>query len=73
MRGGKIHFARLENSARLKRVKRILDDGEPHSTREIIFVADVCAVNSIVSELRENGYPVRCDRKSKNRWIYQKG
>lgn len=67
-----IHYAQIKNSPRLQRVKKLLDDGKPHSTREIISVANVCAVNSIASELRHNGYAVRCERKSKDRWEYQK-
>lgn len=50
-----MHAARLSHSPRLQRVLNLLEDGEPHSTMEIILGAQVCAVNSIVSELRANG------------------
>lgn len=55
-----MHFARLEKSDRLRRVLALLSDGRPRTTREIVRMADVCAVNSIVSELRANLYDIRC-------------
>ena len=51
----------MEKSARLRRVLDLLMDGQPHTTREIIYQADVCAVNTCVAELRANGYTIRCD------------
>jgi hypothetical protein len=48
-----MHARNLKTSAQLQRVDRILSDCMPHSTREISRAADVCAVNSIVDELRE--------------------
>jgi hypothetical protein len=39
---------------------------------EIIRKAKVCAVSSIVSELRANGINIRCDRIH-DRWYYQLG
>lgn len=47
-----IHAASLGSSDRLRRVVRLLCDGQPHSTLEITQACSVCAVNSIVSELR---------------------
>jgi hypothetical protein len=57
-----IHYAKLDNSARLQRVHRLLSDGEWHGTREIIQRANVCAVNTACAELRANGLMVstRC-------------
>lgn len=54
---GKIHAARLEASPRLQRVLAFLRirGSQGATTREIIEHADVCAVNSIIEELRENG------------------
>lgn len=62
---GTIHAALLENSERLQRVAKFLSDGKPHSTREIIIGADVCAVNAIVGELRDlkNGFDIVCKRR----------
>jgi hypothetical protein len=50
-----IHYAKLESSERLQRVLRLLSDGRWHSTRDIMFGADVCAVSTTMAELRENG------------------
>lgn len=58
-----IHFARLENSARLQRVKAYLQDGLEHSTQCIITNAKVCAVNSAIDELRANGFSITCRRR----------
>lgn len=53
-----MHAAALD-SPRLQRVLAVLRDGREHSTREIVLAADVCAVNSIVAELRTHGFDVR--------------
>jgi len=55
-----MHYARLEKSGRLQRVLALLSDGLPRTTREIVRGADVCAVNSIVTEIRANGYDIDC-------------
>jgi len=55
-----MHYARLERSGRLQRVLALLSDGSPRTTREIVKGADVCAVNSIITELRANGYDIKC-------------
>ena len=55
-----IHYARLESSKRLQRLKEFLSDGRPHTTLEIISGAKVCAVNTAISELRRNGVLVDC-------------
>ena len=47
-----MHAARLESSSRLKRVFELLADGREHSTQDIVRGAGVCAVNSIIAELR---------------------
>ena len=55
-----MHAAKLESSGRLQRVLAVLKGGEPKTTRELIRAADVCAVNSAVSELRRNGLSISC-------------
>ena len=50
-----MHAARLSRSPRLRRVHELLIDGREHSTRDIVRAAHVCAVNSCIAELRENG------------------
>jgi len=67
---GGIHFARLEYSPRLQRVLKYLTDKKPHSTRDIVREANVCAVNSCIDELRQNGFNIKCARKG-NVWRYQ--
>lgn len=60
--------ARLENSDRLQRVLGLLAsrarlgiaDGWI-TTRQIVRLAHVCAVNSIISELRDNGCVIDCE------------
>lgn len=61
-----MHYAKVETSKRLKRVLNLLSDGLPHTTRDIVRRASVCAVNSIISELRMNGYDINC-------WCHRKG
>jgi hypothetical protein len=65
-----MHAARIEASERLQRVLAVLSDGREHTTYEIVHAAQVCAVNSIVAELRANGYRVGCQRRG-DRWFYR--
>lgn len=69
-----MHAAQLSKSARLKRVLKALTEadkkGEALSTMQIIEQAKVCAVNSIVAELRANGYPISCKRDN-GCWFYK--
>lgn len=62
--------AKVESSPRLQRVLAVLKDCRPHTTLDIIAYARVCAVNSCVAELRENGYDIDCTRKG-DIWHYQ--
>ena len=55
-----LHAARVDRSDRLRRVLAVLEDGREHSTLDIATAARVCAVNSIVAELRANGFAVAC-------------
>lgn len=57
-----MNYAKLEKSERLQRVMAVLKDRQPHSTYEIQNLAMVCAVGSSVSELRQQGYGIKCDR-----------
>lgn len=68
---GKAHSARLESSERLQRVLDVLLDGQPHTTREIIIAADVCAVNSIITEIRANGFTIACEPVKGKRGVYE--
>lgn len=64
-----MHAANIERSSRLQRVLKVLRDGKKHTTRDIIRKASVCAVNSIVSELRLNGVNIACERQGA-KWSY---
>jgi hypothetical protein len=67
---GAIHFARIENSDRLRRVLAVLSDRQPHSTMEIVQAAEVCAVNSAIAELRMNGIRIECRQVGRERFEY---
>lgn len=64
------HYARVDTSARLRRVAAVLADGREHTTLQIMRRAHVCAVNAIVAELRDNGYAISCQRRG-DRWFYR--
>ena len=64
-----MHSAILAKSTRLQRVYKLLKDGKPHTTRDIIRKASVCAVNSVVAELRSNGVNIACQREG-DVWRY---
>ena len=62
--------ASLEKSDRLNRVRDLLLQGGEFSTLDIIKQVNVCAVNSIIAELRQNGINVSCQRRGE-RWFYK--
>ena len=71
-----MHAARLDRSPRLQRVHALLSDGIERSTLDIATSARVCAVNSCIAELRENGAWIECRRirNPANRapiWLYR--
>lgn len=70
-RKGKIHYAKVEESERLQRACRLLSDGRWHGTREIMLAADVCAVNTVITELRCNGYDIVTRCVGRGRYEYQ--
>ena len=65
-----MNAASIEKSARLGRVLDLLLQGGEYSTLDIIKQANVCAVNSIVAELRQNGIDINCQRRGE-RWFYK--
>jgi len=67
-----MHASKAETSERLQRVLDVLMDMEEHSTRDIMLEAEVCAVNSCISELRSpvNGYQIACRQKGRI-WYYR--
>ena len=70
-----MHAASLERSPRLQRALDLLLDGRERSTLEIIAGAKVCAVNSVIAELREGGFSILCrqDRETSGErvWLYR--
>ena len=70
-----MHAARLDRSPRLQRVHELLSDGAEHSTLEILQEAGVCAVNSIVAELRHAGAEIECRQSvsgtGQRVWLYR--
>ncbi len=65
-----MNAANLTKSDRLQRVFKLLSKGGEYTTLEIIQQAGVCAVNSIISELRQNGYQIDCQRRH-DKWFYR--
>jgi hypothetical protein len=65
-----MNYANIEKSLRLQKVIKVLKDKNWHSTMDIIKRAEVCAVNSIITELRLNGFDIKCKRDA-NKWLYQ--
>ena len=67
--------ARIQRSKRLQRVHALLLDGVERSTVEIVQAADVCAVNSCIHELRENGAIIEChqirSQSGQRLWLYK--
>lgn len=61
MKSKGIKYAKLHNSPRLQRLLKFLSDGKKHTTKEIFIGADICAVNTAVDELRENGFDIPCN------------
>lgn len=70
-----MNSADWRESPRLQRVLAALRraDGEL-TTREIVVEADVCAVNSCVAELRDNGFDIQCRQRvegGRRLWLYR--
>lgn len=73
---GRMHAASLARSPRLQRVHDLLLDGRPHSTRDIIAKAGVCAVNAVIAELRAQGAVIVCRQgrrsaRGERVWLYR--
>ena len=70
-----MNSASIARSSRLRRVHALLSDGAEHSTLEIAIRAEVCAVNSCVAELRDQGADIRCrqivNASGERLWLYR--
>lgn len=60
-----MNAAKIDKSDRLKRVDDLLTCGKEFSTLDIVSLAGVCAVNSIIAELRANGRTIHCRREDR--------
>lgn len=66
-----MHAAKIEDSPRLQKVLNYLRYHGVRTTLEIIQGCGVCAVNSIIAELRTNGYTIDCQVVKGKRGVYQ--
>jgi hypothetical protein len=68
MSTGRIHAGHVRTSPRLRKVYEFLRarGGRGATTFEIIRACQVCAVNSIISELRHNGLGIDCKDEGLN-------
>jgi len=71
-----MHHAKLENSPRLQRALAVLlRQKDWITTRSLIRRARICAVNSVIAELRENGCKIETKRsigrEGAARWSYR--
>ena len=65
------HSAQLSKSDRLQKVLKYLkDSNQERSTMDIIKATNTCAVNSVISELRDNGIAIDC-RRDGDKWLYK--
>jgi hypothetical protein len=65
-----MHAAIIDESPRLNKVLEFLRFHGPSTTMEIMLGCQVCAVNSIIAELRANGYTVLCQAIKGKRGVY---
>lgn len=72
-----MNHASLKSSARLRRTLKALIEAKGWvSTATLIRRACICAVNSVIAELRENGCDISCEQRmdhatGKRRWVYR--
>lgn len=76
-----MNSANLKNSARLRRTLKALEDQRDHgldgwiSTRSLIWAAGICAVSSVIAELRDNGCKIETRQATVSgearRWEYR--
>ena len=66
----RMHAAKIDDSPRLQKVRDFLRRKGSATTREISNACDVYAVNSIIAELRANGFTVACNPVKGQRGVY---
>jgi len=65
-----MHAAKIDDSPRLQKVRDFLRRKGSATTMEIVKGCEVCAVNSIIAELRSNGFTVDCSPVKGQRGVY---
>lgn len=65
-----MHAAKIDDSPRLQKVLKHLRRVGSATTMEISRACNVCAVNSIIAELRANGFTVDCNPVRGQRGVY---
>lgn len=64
-----MHYAKLENSHRLKNLLLLLKCGRELSTMELSLKCGIYALSTAISELRHQGYNIECRREGR-KWLY---
>lgn len=67
----RMHAAKIDDSPRLQKVRDFLRRRGSATTREISNACDVYAVNSIIAELRANGFSIGCSPVKGQRGVYR--
>ena len=67
-----IHAAKLDNSPRLQRVMRVLEQCDEVSSWNLQQLARVCAPGTCAAELRAQGVPIQI-RQEGRIWYYSLG
>lgn len=67
----RMHAAKIEDSPRLQKVRDFLRRVGSATTFEIVLGCQVCAVNSIIAELRENGFKIKCEAVKGQKGVYR--
>jgi len=65
-----MNSANPARSGRLQRAIKLLSSGKELSTAEIVTGAQVMAVSAVVSELRDRGHTIACQRRG-DLWFYK--
>lgn len=65
-----MNSANPARSGRLQRAIKLLSTGKEFSTMDIVNGAQIMAVSAAVSELRDRGHTINCQRRG-DLWFYR--
>jgi len=65
------HAANLKTSERLQKVLAVLQDGQWHSSFDLMQKTNLVAVGSAISELRANGLEIKCECEAMGKYKYR--